>query len=328
MSFLGFDALGRLALGQLPQTSTPPSLVFSTFSTPLIPQPKRAVYKSFVGPPVANPAPPPGVTIEWVDYLPRARPQEGFITQATLPIVAAVVQPYVFSPFEQPQFKKLTYAQPSRFNSPLAYQPYVFSTFAQPTNVRSKNADTPTFTFFNIPVSTTPNFSGFTDFALPWRLTGTQRKQDGSSVDFTVLPMPVIISPLVFFGFYDFGLRPPSTSYKFYEQPKVTNLIAIPPPIPLESAFGGKRWVYQETKKTPEHKKKEPKVIPLDSSNLVDMSYDEEAKNLKIQFKTYKYENVSPSKAKALQNAESHGKYFHKNIKNQHPTTLIKTRTK
>lgn len=205
-----------------------------------------------------------------------------FVVPASVLVVA---QPYVFSSFEQPQFKKPIEDIPVQFE---------LLSIANP-----------------IP----PVFTGFNDFGTAQQLIGTQRRQDGSSVDFRVLQPVFVPSVVQFGGWYDFGLRPNPISFKAYEQPQVVYEILVPP-IPLESAFAGKRWKYQETKKTPEIKNK---VLPLKSSNLAAMSYDEDKKELRLTFKTYKYENVSKKKVQNL----SHGEYFQKHIKAKHPTTKV-----
>ena len=101
--------------------------------------------------------------------------------------VVAVVQPYVFSRFEQPQFKKQLNDQPTWFSNPAVLQPYIFSVFSQPQPVRFR-VDTQYVqtSFYPILVIPPPNFTVFNDFGLAQKLLGTQQKQDGGYIQFTV----------------------------------------------------------------------------------------------------------------------------------------------
>ena len=57
----------------------------------------------------------------------------------------------------------------------------------------------------------------------------------------------------------------------------------------------------------------------VDSSNIAAIGYDEEKKELYIEFKsngvTYKYEKVPEEVYRAFMDAPSQGKFFHANIK-------------
>lgn len=58
------------------------------------------------------------------------------------------------------------------------------------------------------------------------------------------------------------------------------------------------------------------------SSNIQSIGYDPEAQILEIEFKnggTYDYSGVPEYIHTGIMNAESHGKYFHANIKDRYP---------
>lgn len=57
---------------------------------------------------------------------------------------------------------------------------------------------------------------------------------------------------------------------------------------------------------------------PVSSSNLSSVGYDEENHILEIEFnggRIYQYFDVPPRIHEGLMSASSHGKYFHRNIK-------------
>jgi hypothetical protein len=59
----------------------------------------------------------------------------------------------------------------------------------------------------------------------------------------------------------------------------------------------------------------------VSSSNLASVGYDAENEILEIEFKhggIYQYYGVPKSEHEALMNADSHGKYFAANIKNNY----------
>lgn len=60
--------------------------------------------------------------------------------------------------------------------------------------------------------------------------------------------------------------------------------------------------------------------IPVDSSNLSQIGYEEETQTLEVTFKKsnliYEYFDVPPITWEGLQSAESKGNYFNQNIKN------------
>lgn len=336
-----------------------PPPVFSKFSEPTVKKVQQTPQSFVFLPPVVAVTIKFGGGGEWIDYLPKVKPQEGFVTSTprptavvvppvftgftdfgiptphrvaaqdisstTLPQVV-VVQPYIFSQFEQPQFKNKIYDQPTWFGSVAVYQPYVFSSFSQPQLTRFPILQQPVQRGLQqFAIVTPPVFTGFSDFGLTQQLIGTQRKQDGSYSQFTVLPLPQIISPLVFFGFSDFGVKISGNKSKITNiNDVVFTILPEPPFIILTPVVGGKRTPPQQIKKGHEHEPHKPKTIPLKSSNIASMAYDVEQKELTLTFKTYKYEDVSSKKAKALLNADSHGKYFHKYIKNSHPTIRMK----
>ena len=66
-------------------------------------------------------------------------------------------------------------------------------------------------------------------------------------------------------------------------------------------------------------------MIPVSSSNLAAVGYDEGRKELYIQFHsgTYVYSGVPVSVYKGLMSASSHGEYHAANIKNVYPYRRI-----
>lgn len=61
---------------------------------------------------------------------------------------------------------------------------------------------------------------------------------------------------------------------------------------------------------------------PVTSSNIQSIGYDADAQILEIEFNNggvYQYSGVPEYEHTGMMNAESHGKYFHANIKNRHP---------
>jgi len=66
---------------------------------------------------------------------------------------------------------------------------------------------------------------------------------------------------------------------------------------------------------------------PARSSNLRSVGYNEESQTLEIEFKNkrvYQYKGVPKAIYISLMNVTSHGKYFHKFVKDKFPTTMIK----
>ena len=62
------------------------------------------------------------------------------------------------------------------------------------------------------------------------------------------------------------------------------------------------------------------------SSNIQSIGYDPDAQILEIEFKnggTYDYSGVPEYIHAGMMNAESHGKYFHANIKDRYPFTKL-----
>lgn len=62
------------------------------------------------------------------------------------------------------------------------------------------------------------------------------------------------------------------------------------------------------------------------SSNIVSIGYSCETRTLEIEFKgysVYQYTGVPKIVYEELMHAESHGKYFHKYIRNIYPTIKI-----
>lgn len=60
------------------------------------------------------------------------------------------------------------------------------------------------------------------------------------------------------------------------------------------------------------------KMIPSPSSNIAAIGYDKETQTLRVQFRThgvFDYKEVPEDRWESLKAAESHGKYFHAEIK-------------
>lgn len=67
--------------------------------------------------------------------------------------------------------------------------------------------------------------------------------------------------------------------------------------------------------------------VPVSSSNLSSVGYDESNQVLEIEFnggRVYQYFDVPKRIHQELMNAASHGKYFHRNIKNNYSYGQIK----
>lgn len=249
-------------------------------------------------------------------------PQAGF----TNTVQPASVQTYVFSTFSQPLIKRQVNDQPTWFGSTVVLQPYVFSAFSQPSPLRYQTDANVQTSYYPIVVIPPPNFTGFNDFGLSQQLLGTQQKQDGGYVQFTVLPMPQVISPFFFTGFSDFATMLLTKSTGLIglnsDQPNVVLQPIIPPPFPVFGPGGTKRW--KEGYEALRAGDAIPRSMPVVSSNISEIGYDPEKKELTVEFRTYKYEKVKPKQAKELIKADSYGKYFQSNIKGKHPTTRIK----
>src|SRR5882724_7356611 len=135
-------------------------------------------------------------------------PQPGFSNT----IQPASIQTYIFSTFSQPLIKRQVNDQPTWFGSSAVLQPYVFSAFSQPRPLKYQTDANIQTSYYPIVVIPPPNFTGFNDFGLPQQLLGTQQKQDGGYIQFTVLPMPQVISPYFFTGFSSFQELLPNTT--------------------------------------------------------------------------------------------------------------------
>lgn len=67
--------------------------------------------------------------------------------------------------------------------------------------------------------------------------------------------------------------------------------------------------------------------IPVQSSNLCSVGYDEATRTLEIEFNNgsiYRYYGVPPSVYRGLMSALSHGKYFHQHIRDVYRYTRVK----
>ena len=63
------------------------------------------------------------------------------------------------------------------------------------------------------------------------------------------------------------------------------------------------------------------------SSNLRSVGYDESSRTLEVEFQSgsvYQYSNVPAKEYYKLMAAESHGKYFHANIRNDYNFRRVK----
>jgi len=292
--------------------------LFSTFE-----QPRKSVRQDTdvqftVFPPTQVVVTQPYVFGQFSQPQPARGSQVGF----TNTVQPTLVQTYVFSTFSQPLIKKQINDQPTWFGSPVVSQPYVFSAFSQPQPVRYQTDANVQTSYYPIVVIPLPNFIGFNDFGLAQQLLGTQQKQDGGYVQFTVLPMPQVISPYFFTGFSDFATmlltKQNGLVGRNTDQPNVVLQPIIPPPFPSIGPGGTKRWKegYEQLRTGTA-----PLPIPIVSSNLSSIVYDEDSKELTVEFKTYKYEKVPAKKVRGLLSA---GGYFQQNIKGKYPTTRIK----
>ncbi|MFK5604644.1 KTSC domain-containing protein [Haloferax volcanii] len=66
---------------------------------------------------------------------------------------------------------------------------------------------------------------------------------------------------------------------------------------------------------------------PVSSSNLSSVGYDQSNQILEIEFhggRVYQYFDVPSRVHQALMNASSHGKYFHRNIKDNYNYNQIR----
>jgi len=69
-----------------------------------------------------------------------------------------------------------------------------------------------------------------------------------------------------------------------------------------------------------------PEMIPVVSSNIQSIGYDEESETLYVQFlngSLYEYKNVPLMEFEQLKNASSIGSYMHRNIKGAYPYMRI-----
>lgn len=69
------------------------------------------------------------------------------------------------------------------------------------------------------------------------------------------------------------------------------------------------------------------KRVPVSSSNLSSVGYNESKQILEIEFnggRVYQYFNVPKRIHQELMNAASHGKYFHRNIEDNYRYDQVK----
>jgi hypothetical protein len=65
------------------------------------------------------------------------------------------------------------------------------------------------------------------------------------------------------------------------------------------------------------------KMVPVSSSNIAAIGYDETRRELAVEFKSgarYHYDGVPAEKHSGLMSADSHGQYFAAHIKPHHPS--------
>lgn len=66
--------------------------------------------------------------------------------------------------------------------------------------------------------------------------------------------------------------------------------------------------------------------IPVESTNLSKIRYEEDSRTLEIEFnggRQYQYFEVPKQVFEGLRTADSHGKYFHKHIKGSYRYTRL-----
>jgi len=216
-----------------PVVSTPVFTGFTDFGTPITRKPIQPDIPGTMQPQVVAVVQPYVFSLfEQPQFRNRSQDQPVQFNLLT------TVQSYVFSKFEQPQFKKQINDQPTWFNSSVVFQPYIFSDFSQPRPLRYQTDANIQTSYYPIVIIPPPNFTGFNDFGLPQQLLGIQQKQDGGYIQFTVLPMPQVVSPYFFTGFSSFQELLPNTSPRQRELiglgSDFTNVIIpviqIPPP--------------------------------------------------------------------------------------------------
>ena len=69
-----------------------------------------------------------------------------------------------------------------------------------------------------------------------------------------------------------------------------------------------------------------PEMLPVDSSNIESVGYDEQTETVYVRFlnsSVYIYKGVSLSEFENLKNAPSVGSYLHRNYKNVYPYERI-----
>lgn len=62
----------------------------------------------------------------------------------------------------------------------------------------------------------------------------------------------------------------------------------------------------------------EPEMVPVQSSNIESVGYDQAGRTMHVKFKgsgTYVFEDVSPEAHASLVGADSIGRHFHANVK-------------
>ena len=67
-------------------------------------------------------------------------------------------------------------------------------------------------------------------------------------------------------------------------------------------------------------------MLPVKSSNIDSVGYDQKTMALTVKFKsgsTHQYDDVSPEKHAELMKAESVGSHFHKHIRNAHKSSKM-----
>lgn len=172
MSFLGFDALGRLALGQLPQTAVAPAARTLTFGSAWT-APRKAglaaaviatTFAGFVAPPQARAT----TTFNKFSEPFRKANLALLATWQFSPAAPRTTQTAIFTKFSQPQIPRVNLPdeQPSALFEvrPPPVISIAFTQFSQPIVSRANLSDEQPSTLFEVLPPIAPPFTGFARF--------------------------------------------------------------------------------------------------------------------------------------------------------------------
>lgn len=194
---LGFDALGRLALGQLPRLQAP--LPFTKWTEAVLTKSaaRLADTKGFIGPVVQVVRVFPSFS-QPTSVRPPQDTQPTLRQQSTA-AAAATPTALVFSSFSQPSKPAV---QSGFTNAPivLAVQPTVFSKFSEPSKTTFKNSDVINVPVFITPTATVVTGGDFADFDLPIKTKVFQSAFSNSPI---FVPDAVVFQPYVFTDYAD-----------------------------------------------------------------------------------------------------------------------------